>query len=238
MVRQPANSVPVATAIRNTGRIIPNRLYVMAPDLSRRQCEVLSKQSVAYIRTISPKLSGEGARSLRPYFGTGWFGVGWTRNYLWYQEAGTRAHTMTRLAGKTIPMWIDDPLGIERRKNPKAKTRTTENGRRQVLIFRRAAEIGERKRRAVRDGQGRLVRWRDVPASYPGAPGRIVSRTFNDVQGTNTGRIARLVPRPHMGVRWRHPGIVQREFMQHGLQTVARMAGVPDSTIFATYKRG
>lgn len=236
-VRQPANSLPVAQAMRNTGRIMPNRLYVLAPGYNRRQCEVLAKQAVAFVRAVTPKLSGRGAEGIKPYFGAGWFGISFDRSYLWYQEQGTSPFTMTKLAGKVIPMWIDDPLGNEARANPKAKRRITANGRRQILIFRKAAKLGARKRRAVRDPSGRLLRWRDVPASYPGAPGRIAQRAFHDVKGTSSGRIVRVIPRPHMGVRWRNPGVVGREFMQHGIQTVAQMAGLTDNTVYATYKR-
>ncbi len=146
----------------------------------------------------------------------------------------TSGYTLTH---NTIPMWIDDPTGAEARRNPKAERRITVNGRRQIRIFRKAAKPGQRKRVAVRDGQGRLVRWRDVPASYPGAPGRIARRAYNDRMGTNSGKIAKLVPRPHVGVRWRHPGIVHREFMQHGLSQIAAVARVPDQTIYATYRR-
>lgn len=237
MPRQPANAVPVAEAIRNTGRIIPNRLYVLAPGRNRDQCEMLAKQSAEFVRAVTPKLSGRAASGIKPYWGVGWFGIKWDRPYLWWQESGTNPFTMNKLAGKVIPMWIDDPLGNEARANPKAKTRITINGRKQVLIFRRAAKPGQRRKVAVRDGNGRLLRYRDAPASFPGAPGRIQRTSYHDVRGTNTGRIARLVPRPHMGVRWRNPGVVGREFMQHGLQQVARMAEVQDPTIYAIYRR-
>lgn len=234
---QHANSVPVAQVMRSSGAVIPDRLYVRAPGMGRRQTKMLATQAAAFAQVISPKLSGRGSRGIKPYWGDGYFGLRWDRTYLWYQEIGAKPFTMNRLAGKTIPMWIDDPLGNEKRANPKAKTRITPNGRRQVLIFRKVAKHGARKRVAVRDARGRLVRWRQVPQSYPGAPGRIASRSFHDVKGTHTGKIARLVPRPHVGVRWRHPGLVGREFMQHSIQEVARMAGIEDRTIYATYRR-
>lgn len=233
----PANSVPVAQALKNTGRIMPNRLYLRAPQYNREQCEMLAKQAVALIQSITPKLSGRGSAGINPYWGVGWFGVRWDRPYLWHQETGTKPHTMRNLAGKMIPMWIDDPTGAEARANPKAKKRRTESGRQQILIFRKAAKPGARKKVAVRDREGRLMRWRDVPAAYPGAPGRIARRSYDERKGQNSGRIARLVPRPHVGVRWRHPGIVNREFMQHGLQQVGDMARLEDLTIYAAYKR-
>lgn len=236
-VRNPPNSVPVAQAIKNTGRVMPNRLYVRAPQYNREQCEMLAKQATEFIRQITPRLSGRGAAGIKPYWGVGWFGVRWDRPYLWYQEAGTGPHTMRNLAGKTIPMWIDDPTGAEARANPKAEKRRTENGRQQILIFRKAAKPGAVKKVAVRDRNGRLLRWRKVPAAYPGAPGRIARRSYDERRGTNSGKIAQLVPRPHVGVRWRHPGIVNREFMQHGLQQVAQMARLEDLTVYATHRR-
>ena len=235
--QQPGNSVPVATALKTTGQVMPNRLYVLAPGFSTRQCEALAKASVDFIRSITPKISGAGAGGMKPYFGPGWFGIGWDRPYLWHLEAGTKPHTMTKLAGKVIPMWINDPTGKEAKANPKAETRMSVDGRKQVLIFRKAAKIGARRKVAVRDRQGRLVRWRDAPASYPGAPGRIARTSFDEIKGTHTGKIAKLVPRPHVGVRWRNPGIVGRGFMQHGLQQVGRSVGLSDATVYATYKR-
>lgn len=135
----------------------------------------------------------------------------------------------------TIPMWVDDWTGEMHRADPKAKTRITANGRRQILIFRKVGKIGARKRVAVRDGQGRLQRWRSVPQSYPGAPGRIVQRQWGPVG--STGRIALLLSMPHVGVRWRHPGLMPREFMQHAIQQVAMANGIEDTRIYATYKR-
>lgn len=146
----------------------------------------------------------------------------------------TSGYTLTH---NTIPMWVDDWTGELHRANPKAKTRITANGRRQILIFRKAGKIGARKRVAVRDAKGRLVRWRDVPQSYPGAPGRISHREWMPPDKT-TGRISRLISRPHVGVRWRNPGLVPREFMQHAIQTVAREYGIMNIQVYATYQRG
>lgn len=234
---QPANTPAVAGPQARTGAILPDRLYVVAPGFSRAKSEMLAKQAAAFARAVAPKLSGRGAQGIKPYFGDGYFGVRWDRTYMWYQEVGINPFTMLKLAGKTIPMWVDDPLGYEAKANPKAKTRTTTSGRRQVLIFRKVGKIGARKRVAVRDGDGRLKYWRQVPQSYPGAPGRITHREFRDKRNMNTGRIARMVSRPHVGVRWRHPGLVGREGMQYSIQEVARMAGVSNPTVHATYRR-
>ncbi len=195
------------------------------------QTKDLAILSARICRRVCPKISGRAAEGIKPVNGPGWYGVKWDVPYVWYQNAGINPFTMRSLAGKTIPMWIDDPTGEVKRENPKADTRITVNGRRQVQIFRKAAKFGERKKIGVRDNQGRLVGWRDVPKSYPGAPGRINRRS------DSTGQISKLLPRPHVGVRWRHPGIVPREFLQYGLQLVGDHAGLEDLTVYATYGR-
>jgi hypothetical protein len=121
---------------------------------------------------------------------------------------------MRSLAGKTIPMWIDDPTGEERRQNPKAKTRRTKSGKIQVLIFRRAAKIGARKQ--VRRAVGGVVHNVSVPASYPGAPGRITRR--HGERGSSRGEHQPGgIRRFNTGVRWRHPGLAPRGFLHYGL---------------------
>lgn len=234
--QQPANALAVAGVVRNTGAVIPDRLYIRCPGQPKTQTRKWANAAVREARYLSPKLSGRAAEGIKSYYGDGFFGVRWDRPYLWYQEGGIRPFTMRSLANKVIPMWIDDWTGAEHRANPNAPTRITATGRRQILIFRKAAPIGSRKRVAVRDAQGRLQRWRDVPRSYPGAPGRISHREWHPVAG-NTGRISRMISRPHMGVRWRHPGLVPREFMQYALQQVAQNAGLPDIQVYATYRR-
>lgn len=237
--RQHANSPAVPGVVRKSGTVMPDRLYILAPGMPKRLTRVLALQAVASARLLAPKLSGEGAQSIKPYHGDGFFGMRWDRAYMWYQEQGINPFTMTKLAGKVIPMWIDDPTGAEARANPKAKKRTTESGRRQILIFRKVGKIGARKTVIQRDSAGRIVGRRSVPQSYPGAPGRISHRSygFKDVQSGHTGRIARLIPRAHVGVRWRHPGIVGREWMQFSLQQVGDLANIEDLTVHATYRR-
>lgn len=207
---------------------VPNRIYVRSPKAlgeNRR----LAQQAVRFGRTIVPKLSGRAAKGMTPYWTAQAFGIKWDQSYLWYQEIGIRAFTMTRLAGKIIPMWIDDPTGAEARKNPKAKKRTI-SGRRQILIFRKAARPGQRKRVARRNSRGAIIGYRDVPMSYPGAPGRITHRHA-------TGRIAGRPPRatPHVGVRWRHPGLEGRAMLQHALLETARANQIPARTCYATF---
>lgn len=234
--QQPTNAPPVAGPVRQSGSVVPNTLYCRIPNLKISAAEMLAKQACAQARTLSPKLSGRAAEGIKPYFGEGYFGVRWDRPYLWYQEAGIGAFTMRNLAGKTIPMWVDDWTGEMARANPKAKTRITSNGRRQILIFRKAGKIGARKRVAQRDARGRLLRWRDVPQSYPGAPGRIQVREWQPPDRT-TGRITSTGTRIHVGVRWRHPGLVPREFMQYSIQSVADLVGYPNIQVYAIYGR-
>lgn len=168
---------------------------------------------------------------MKGIWGEGWFGISWPArvDYLWFQEKGTRPFTMRSLAGKTIPMWINDPTGKVARENPKAERRVTASGKRQVKIFRKAAKIGQRKRVAVRDAAGRLVRWQEVPASYPGAPGRIARRGAG-------GKIVTHPPSGHSGVRWRNPGLHPRQFMEHSLQQVARRHHIAEMTTYVGYR--
>lgn len=226
-VAPPRGSTPIGEAeVRVRAGYTPTRMFVLAPGLSKSQCRLLANQTIAEARKASPKLSGEGARTLRPYYAEGRFGIEWQRDYMWQQEVGISPFTMTKLAGKTIPMWIDDPTGSQAREYPKAPRRVTPTGRRQILIFRKAAKIGARKE--VRDK--RTGRLKTVPASYPGAPGRIVRRRPD-------GTIVTHPPGGHQGVRWRHSGIEGRGFMQHALRLVADLIGEPQPQIYVGYKR-
>lgn len=218
---------------RRFGQAIPNRLYVLVPNLDRHQAEQLAKVAASRAQWNAPKLTGRSAQRIRPYFGAGFFGVQWADPRVWFQEAGTRGHTMRNLAGKVIPMWLDDPTGKLHRENPKAKTRITESGKRQVLIFRRAAKIGARKM-AMRGGV-----MTSVPQSYPGAPGRIVHREFRydgTQHGMTTGRIARRMSQPNIGVRWYNPGINARKFLHHAIHSTCRDAGLGTPQVHALYE--
>lgn len=208
---------------------VPHILYAEIPGLSETQARQLAMQSVRLVRRHSPKLSGSAARGIMAYWRTGRFGVRWQADYLWYQEVGTNPFTMRSLAGKVIPMWLDDPTGKIKQENPKAKTRYM-SGRRQTLIFRTAAPMGSRKTVRTRSAGGRVVE-RQVPRSYPGAPGRIHRREMA------TGRIFTSPLRPHVGVRWRNPGIVGREFIHDSLTQVAVDHGLPEPKIMASYRR-
>lgn len=209
----------------NVHRPSPDRMYVRVPEANETVCKNLAVHAVAVAQKNSPKLSGASSRSLEPIWGVGWFGVRWDPSTaLWYQERGTRPHTMRSLAGKTVPMWIDDPTGKERAKNPKAKIRTTASGKVQVLIFRKAAKLGQRVRRRR---NGAMV---EVPASYPGAPGRIVNRDAA-APWTARGRKGGQIRPGNVGVRWRHPGIERRGFVRFAIQSALDAAGYPQGQI-------
>ena len=199
-------------------------------DLHEAAAAQLALRAVELCRQYLPKVTGGAAAALIPISGPEWFGVEWIHDSVWFLEGGTRPFTMRSLAGKTIPMWVNDPEGKERRKNPRAETRVrVDNGMTQVLIFRKAANFGERKNVWRREG-GRLVSV-NVPRSYPGAPGRIaVNRSQGimrvgdvDPRARNPGQIA---PR-NVGVRWRHPGLDAGHNIVRGIADAANEANIP-----------
>jgi hypothetical protein len=136
---------------------------------------------------------------------------------------------MYALAGKTIPMWVDDPTGTERQKNPKAKLRTTLSGKTQVLIFRRAAQLGQTK--TTRTKVAGQWQSRTVPMSYPGAPGRIGRREAGRPL-TTPGRTGGQVAMGNVGVRWRHPGLAPRKFLNRAMVTAAQENGILAERIY------
>jgi len=213
---------------RTPERRIPDAVVMEVPGLSAMEARLVAKEACEHARRVAPKLSGASARRFLPYFGEGFFGIRWLESYVWFQELGIRPFTMRTLAGKTIPMWINDPTGAERRKYPRARTRVTASGVIQVLIFRRAAKIGEQKQRVdPRTGQ---VRW--VPRSYPGAAGRIVAREAPH-PWTTQGRRAGAVAKNNVGVRWRHSGLQPRNFLHHGLMEAAYAHGLEPGHVIA-----
>ena len=204
----------------------PDRVIMLVPGLSGKKARLVANEAVRIARRNAPKMSGEGARRLQPMYGDGWFGIYFPDRYMWFQDHGIRAFTMNSLEGKTIPMWIDDPTGQERAKNPKAKTRTTASGKTQVLIFRKAARKGQRIVRTRTDPKTRIKRIvEDRPASYPGAPGRIGIRESGK-PNTTVGRVAGAIAKGNSGVRWRHPGISPRLFLNNGMTVAAQHHGI------------
>jgi hypothetical protein len=210
----------------------PDRLIMVVPRLSGRRARSVANEAVRITRTLMPKLTGQAYSRIFPLYGAGYFGVGFLDNYLWFQENGIRPFTMVALAGKTIPMWVNDPTGTEHQRNPKAPTRVTMSGIPQVLIFRRVARIGQT--RVVRTGSKTSgeVTERTVPMSYPGAPGRIGKREAGQPL-TTPGRSGGAIAQGNVGVRWRHPGLQPRKFMNHAITLAAQQGGILPVRIYA-----
>jgi hypothetical protein len=202
----------------------PDRMiYLMEDTYDTTYMEMLANAMLEAVKDRIPKITGSLARSVEPVFGPNFWGIYFPDKRMWYLERGTSPFLMRSLAGKTIPMWVDDSDGsIAKKAGRKAKTRISVDGRAQTLIFRRVAKPGERKE--VRRN-GRLI---NVPRSYPGAPGRIRNRV-------SSGRIAA----GNVGVRWRHPGIRAREYMNQAMEDTAEIFGIDNGQVFlidaATY---
>lgn len=209
----------------------PDRLIMLVPGLSGSKARNLANAALREARRVMPKLTGTSASRMFPLYGSGYFGLGWTDSYVWFQEQGIRPFTMFSLAGKTIPMWVDDPTGTEREKNPRAKTRVTMSGKVQVLIFRKAAMPGQMKT-VSRKVAGGTYEQKQVPMSYPGAPGRISKREA-PAPWTTAGRVAGQIARGNVGVRWRHPGLAPRKFLNHSLAFAAQQGGISPERVYA-----
>jgi hypothetical protein len=205
--------------------VAPDRLFMDSPGLSVERAHAAANYAVHLARTDCPKLSGQGAKNIFPMYGVGHFGLHFL-DYIWIQNTGARPFVMRSLAGKTIPMWIDDPTGTERRKYPHAETREKQPGRIQVLIFRRAARFGQRK--LVARKVGGITVDKSVPMSYPGAPGRITLREAK-APYTTPGRLGGRVARGNVGIRWYFPGLQPRGFLNHAVETAALYFGIMGS---------
>jgi hypothetical protein len=202
----------------------PDRIIMLMDDTYEiAYMEMLANAAVQAAKDRMPKITGHLSMTLTPVFGRNFWGIYFPDKKAWFLEKGTRPFTMNSLQGKVIPMWVDDPSGEIAKKNKKAKTRLTVDGRRQTLIFRKAARKGDRKN-VVRDGK--IV---SVPRSYPGAPGRI-----GNPRGSG-GRIAA----GNTGVRWRHPGISGRQYLNEAMEDTSEMWGVEPGEVYlidaATY---
>lgn len=210
----------------------PDRLIIYMPGLRPSLARKVANDAVRLARQRMPKLSGRGARTLQPLYGKDFYGIFFGLPYLFFQENGIRPFTMTALQGKVIPMWIDDPTGQERIKNPKAKVRVTASGKTQVLIFRKAAMKGQtttKKRKNPVTGQMETVY---VPASYPGAAGRIGKREAK-APLTRQGKVGGRIAAGNVGVRWRHPGLSPRLFMNSSLTLASGVHGLVPTRIYA-----
>jgi len=204
----------------------PMSMIAKVKDLDQYEAHHLAREAVIIARRKAPKFSGASAKRFTPYSGPGFFGIKWQDSWVWFQEQGIKPFTMKNLAGKTIPMWISDPTGKERTKNPKAKTRVTASGVTQVLIFRRAAIKGAQKS-VLRNGIRQFV-----PASYPGAPGRIGLREVGQPL-TATGKVGGQISTGNVGVRWRHPGLTARHFLAYGITEAASNSRVAINQLVA-----
>lgn len=215
--------------IEQSQGMIPTRMWVEVPMLSAFETRPISEDATDIARRNMPKFSGALARELEPISGVGFYGVRWTSPAVWFQEVGIRGFTMRTLHG-TIPMWVKDPTGEERRKNPRAKVKIGEDGVPRVLIFRWASAPGQRKT-VIRNGVPV-----SVPRSYPGAPGRINVRE-TAAPFTRAGKIGGQIAgglgatRGNIGVRWHHPGLVGRSFIYRGLVQAAHHAGVDEPNL-------
>lgn len=201
----------------------PDRIVVLGAGLYTAD---LATQAVNIARSIMPKITGYLASTLRPIYGTGWFGIYFPDRRVWFLEQGTKPRTMTSLAGKVIPMWIEDPTGRERKANPKAETRVTQDGRTQVLIFRRVGVKGAAKGAKVKTGAYGLR-----VARYPGQAGRIAKREAAKpltTAGKQGGRIAK----GNVGVAWRNPGVQGRMFLNMAVTAAAEDEGVEADTAY------
>lgn len=218
----------------------PRQAVMGVPNLHEDEAAFIAQRALVLARSYMPKVTGAAAATMTAISGPEWFGVEWVHDSVWFMESGTKPHTMRSLAGKTIPMWINDPDGKERTKNPKAATRTTEDGRNQTLIFRRAAKPGQRKSE-WRMENGRLV-IKNVPASYPGAPGRIaVNRSQGLIRAGDVNPRSRFpgqIAQRNVGVRWRHPGLDAGRHLQRGLTDAATEFGLPTGKVRYLPERG
>lgn len=211
---------------------VPDRLIMIVPDLDQYEANFLAYEAVSVARQTMPRVTGATASRLSPVYGNGYFGIYFPDAQTWFMERGTKAFTMRSLAGKTIPMWITDTDGSLRQKNPKAKVKTTQDGRVQVLIFRRAARMGQRKLVQRKDKKtGQMVTTTTV-ASYPGAPGRINQRQPAS-PWTPTGATGGQIAPGNVGVRWRHPGIRAMQFLNGALARTAFEASLTIGTVYA-----
>ena len=203
----------------------PNRVIMLVPGLSGKRARNVANAAVREARRNSPKMSGDSARRLQPLYGKDFFGIFFPDSVTWFQEHGIRPFTMTSLQGKVIPMWIDDPTGIERQKNPKAKVRTTASGKVQILIFRKVAMKGARKQVYKTDKKTGQVSLVSKPGSFPGAPGRINKREVG-APHTRMGKVAGAISPGNGGVKWRHPGLSPKLFLNNAMSLAAQWNGI------------
>jgi hypothetical protein len=214
----------------------PDRLIAVIPGMRPAQGRRIALEAARQARRRMPKLSGRGAKRIQPIYGRGFTGIFFGEPYIWFQENGIRPFTMNALAGKLIPMWIDDPTGQERAKNPKAKVRVTASGKTQVLIFRRAARKGQYKTVKRKNKVTGQMETKSVPMSWPGAPGRIGTREAAAPM-TRAGKRGGQIARGNVGVRWRHPGLPPRKFLNSSLTLALGVNGIAATRFYVADSR-
>lgn len=214
----------------------PDRLLVLIPGMRPGQARRVAQDAVRVARRRMPKMTGKGAKRMQPLYGKGFYGIFFGDSYIWFQENGIRPFTMNNLQGKTIPMWVDDPTGQERSKNPKAKTRVTASGKTQILIFRKVAMKGQRKTVKRKNKVTGKIETTSVPMSYPGAPGRISNREMGR-PFTRLGKVGGQIARGNGGVRWRHPGLAPRKFMNSSITEASGSHGISITRIYVCDSR-
>lgn len=177
----------------------PDRIIMAMPNATYQETRGLALTAEVYARRNAPKNTGSSASRIRPIYGRGYFGLRWADDRVWFQNSGIRGFTMSSLSGKVVPMWIDDPTGSERQKNPKAKTRVTASGKPQILIFRKATKVGQPGKISLREAPRPWT----TPGKTPGAiaPGNV-------------------------GMKWYHPGLTPRNFLEHALERACRDHGI------------
>lgn len=210
----------------------PDRIVALVEE--GEDTDLLAERAIELAQEVMPKVTGYLTTTLRPIMGPNYFGIYFPDRRVWFLDQGTRPFTMHQLAGKTIPMWIDDPTGAERRKNPKAKTRRTIDGRLQVLIFRRVGtREGAQARKASKvvkllSSGARVARY-----SYPGAAGRIARREAKKPM-TSPGRTGGRIAKGNVGVAWRHPGLTGRQFLNFAVMASAEESGLDLPHVYLT----
>lgn len=65
-------------------------------------------------------------------------------------------------------------------------------------------------------------------ATSPGAPGRISRRSAG-----SQGKVAGAIAKGNVGVKWRHPGLAPRRFLNHAVSLAAQQGGIVPNRIYA-----
>ncbi len=213
----------------------PDRAFMVVDELPRANAYLLALEAVEEARKKMPKLSGRAADRLEPIYADNIFGILWQDSYVWYQDHGIRPFTMNNLQGKTIPMWINDPSGQLRQKNPKAKTRVTKDGRQQTLIFRKAPKQGGGTQRYSRNSKtGALELNTDKKGSSPTKAGRAKKDNLAGSLSEEGRKSGGKNGSGSSGMGWRYPGIAPKLFINNSITVTAQKNGILPVRIYVT----